>query len=136
MTMDGIDAVRLRGAVDAALASWRTTAPPGTLRLLFVAAPADVRAGYDLPEPADGFDDLYVRDIVSQVERIATRGAVIALARPEARPLRRDRVLCRAVAGRLQDSPVQLVDFLTVGATCDWSMINRRRRTVATAAPA
>lgn len=105
----------LRSAVVRTLAGWRGLAPAGRLRLTFVAPPALVRGGFDLAESADGFDEIYLRDLVAQAEAVGTPGVVIALCRPDGRPLRRDRTLRRLLALRMATSPVLLADFLIVG---------------------
>lgn len=127
MSEPAVDLPSLRPAVLAALTPWRVSAPAGSLRVLFLAATGVVRAAFDLVERADGFDDLYVRDLVSLIVGIGTPAAVVALARADGRPRRRDRQLCGELTDRLAHSPVRLVDFLTVGPERDWSVLAHRR---------
>jgi hypothetical protein len=124
---DGLDPVRLRPAVIDALATWRKAVEDGTVRLLFVAPPGEIRSRLDLVERADGYDELFLRDLVDRIAQVGTPGTVVSLARTDARPRRRDRTLCRELNARLAPSPVCLVDFLTVGTASAWSVPRRRR---------
>jgi len=121
-----LDRARWRELLLPALSGWRDGAGSGAVRLLFLAPPASVRAVVDIRESADRFDELYVRDLQWQIERVATPGVAVALARREGRPRRRDRVLCGQLESRLATSTVRLVDFLTVGPDREWSLLRRR----------
>jgi len=110
----------LRAAVLASLRDWRTTAAEDTVRLLFVAPPAEIRAAFDLPDLGIAADELFLRDLMATVVEIGTPGVVVAVARPSGRPLRRDRRLRAVLAARFATSPVALVDVMLVGRDDHW----------------
>jgi hypothetical protein len=121
-----LDPSAARAAVLHSLAPWRQQAVEGQVRLVFLAPPAVVRAGFDLAEPVVAADELYLRDLLARAVEVGTPAVTVVLARAAGRALRSDRRFGAELRRRFDAAPVRLVDVLVVGPDAHVALGPRR----------
>lgn len=96
------------------LDGWAPGAAEGSLRLLFLAPPDELRGRLDLAEPVRDVDELFVRDVAGLIDQIGTPSVLLVVRRGagEAKPC--DRRLWKGLRTR-SDPPGRLAGLLVMG---------------------
>ncbi|HVV74438.1 MAG TPA: hypothetical protein VHC43_00260 [Mycobacteriales bacterium] len=99
----------------------RSDAAEGTTRLLFVRDGGRIGLVQTPQETANDADQFFALYLERMITDVAAPAVVVAVHRAEGRPTYSDRQLWTMLRARIEQTPVNLLDLVVVGASRTWS---------------